>query len=89
MPHDNDDDAVIILSIAGEECNLPAEAAAQLKSFVGSYGNNAAEVARHFICGRLGIDPNAAAVAEEAVGSDTPSVTAQDETAANPSEDSA
>ncbi len=82
MSHDNDDDAVIILSIAGEECNLPAEAAAQLKSFVGSYGNNAAEVARHFICGRLGIDPNASSVVNEA-RNDTP-----DDSVINPAEDS-
>ena len=52
----DDDEAVIILSVS-----LPAECNTPLDNMVanGAYGSTREEVARHFICSRLGVDPNA------------------------------
>ena len=54
MGHEDED--IIILSISlPTECNVP------LDNMVtnGAYGSTREEVARHFICSRLGVDPNA------------------------------
>jgi len=47
--------------VAHGSCELPPAAAEALNNMVesGAYGNTPAEVVRHFICTRLGVDPNA------------------------------
>ena len=55
MPHDEEDDeAVIILSVT-----LPGGCVTPLDNLVnaGSYGSSREDVARHFICRALGVDP--------------------------------
>ena len=52
---------IIIQSVvAPGSCELPPAAAEALNNMVenGAYGNTPAEVVRHFICSRLGVDPN-------------------------------
>ena len=47
---------IIINSAVGESntCDLPDAVIERLNGFVGTYGSNAAEVAKHFICSRVG-----------------------------------
>lgn len=57
MSHDEDGGAIIILSIS-----LPAECETPLDNMVanGAYGSTREEVACHYICRALGVDPHAA-----------------------------
>jgi len=72
---------IIIFSSAadGEEvsCELPATAVEALNSFIGHYGENAPEVARHFICGRVGVDVTPDPVTETPVDDAPPELPEQ------------
>jgi len=54
MSHDDDDEVIIILSITlPDGCGVPLDNLVN----AGSYGSSREDVARHFICRALGVDP--------------------------------